>query len=79
MLNPKISIVGTGYVGLSTAVTFAIKGYQVITSTHNNEKAATINKDVPPFHEPELQESLKKLVDNKSLKCTLNHEETYTN
>ena len=74
-----ISVVGTGYVGLSTAVGFAIKGYQVITSTHDPEKAAIINKGIAPFHEPELQENLKKVVDNKSLKCTLNREETILN
>ena len=79
MKKQRISIAGTGYVGLSTAVAFAIKGYQVITSTHNNEKAATINRGVPPFYEPELHENLKKAVDDKSLKCTLNHEETILN
>jgi UDP-glucose 6-dehydrogenase len=44
MSTPNISIVGTGYVGLSTAVGFASKGYKVITSTHDNEKASKINE-----------------------------------
>jgi UDPglucose 6-dehydrogenase len=34
----RISIVGTGYVGLSTAVCFASRGYDVIASTRNEDK-----------------------------------------
>jgi len=40
------------YVGLCTAVGFASKGYTVIASTHDAEKAAKINKGIPPFYEP---------------------------
>jgi len=61
MLNPKISIVGTGYVGLCTAVGFASKGHKVTTSTHDTEKAAIINEGLPPFHETGLKELLEKL------------------
>jgi UDPglucose 6-dehydrogenase len=49
--SKRISITGTGYVGLVTAVGFASKGYKVITSTHDHEKVALINKGVPPFYE----------------------------
>ena len=61
MKKQRISIAGTGYVSLSTAVEFAIKGYEVTTLTHDPEKATKINKGVPQFYEPELQENLKKL------------------
>jgi len=70
-----ISIVGTGYVGLCTAVGFASKGYKVITSTHDPEKAALINKGIPPFHEPKLEESLQKVVKGAYLECVLDREE----
>ena len=79
MKKQRISIAGTGYVGLSTAVGFAIKGYKVITFTHDPEKAAKINKGIPPFYEPELQENLKKVVDEELLKCMLNGIETILN
>jgi UDPglucose 6-dehydrogenase len=75
----RISIVGTGYVGLSTAVAFASKGHKVITSTHDPKKAAQINKGIPPFYEPQLQEKLEETVKNKLLKCTLNLEEAVLN
>jgi len=75
----SISIVGTGYVGLCTAIGFASKGYKVITSTHNPEKATLINKGIPPFYEPGLKESLQKVIRNGYLHCTLNHEEAILN
>jgi len=70
---------GTGYVGLSTAVAFAKKGYQVIASTHDSEKVAMINRGIAPFYEPELQETLEQVVKRKMLKCTLNTEEAVLN
>jgi UDPglucose 6-dehydrogenase len=79
MTQYRISIVGTGYVGLSTAIGFAIKGYKVTTLTHDPEKATKINKGIPPFHEPDLQQNLKKVVNKKLLKCTLNNLEPILN
>jgi UDPglucose 6-dehydrogenase len=76
MTQYRVSIVGTGYVGLSTAIGFAIKGYKVTTLTHDPEKATKISKGIPPFHEPDLQQNLKKVVNKKLLKCTLNDVET---
>ncbi len=75
MKKPQISIVGTGYVGLCTAVGFATKGYRVITSTGDHKKAAMINQGIPPFYESGLQESLEKAVKKGNLICTTNREE----
>lgn len=75
----RISIVGTGYVGLCTAVGFATRGYQVTTSTHDPEKAAMINKGVSPFYEPGLQESLEKVVKEGLLRCVTTREEAVVN
>jgi UDPglucose 6-dehydrogenase len=75
MKKQTISVIGIGYVGLCTAVGFASKGYNVIASTHNAEKAAKINNGIPPFHEPNLQKLLKKTVQNDSLKCLTNQTE----
>jgi UDPglucose 6-dehydrogenase len=70
--KPKISVLGIGYVGLCTAVGFASKGYTVIASTHDAEKAAKINKGIPPFHEPNLQKLLEETIQNGNLKCLIN-------
>ena len=79
MKKPRISIVGTGYVGLCTAVGFASKGYKTVASTHNREKATSINRGVPPFYEPDLQETLLNTVKNGYLKCVLNREKAVSN
>ena len=79
MKKPQISIVGTGYVGLCTAVGFTTKGYKVITSTSDHKKAAMINQGIPPFYEPGLQESLEKAVKKGDLRCTTNREEAIIN
>lgn len=74
MVSYSISIIGTGYVGLCTAVGFANKGYKVIASTNNPKKVDQINSGVPPFFEPGLEELTKKAVKNGYLKCTLGRE-----
>jgi UDPglucose 6-dehydrogenase len=72
MKNPRISVMGIGYVGLCTAVGFASKGYKVVASTHDAQKAAKISKGTPPFYEPKLEELLKKTIQKGHLKCVLN-------
>jgi len=75
MVKRRISVVGTGYVGLCTSVGFAMKGFKVITSTHNQEKANNINKGTSPFYEPGLERMLKKAVSAGHLKCVVGREE----
>jgi UDPglucose 6-dehydrogenase len=75
----KISIVGTGYVGLCTAAGFASKGYEVITSTHNPEKVDKINRGIPPFFESHLEELLKEAVSEGHLRCVLGRTEAIQN
>jgi len=70
--KPKISVIGAGYVGLCTATAFASKGYTVIASDVDAEKAAKINQGTPPFHEPDLQEKLTTSIQNSNLKCLVN-------
>jgi len=79
VIERLISIVGTGYVGLCTAVGFASKGYRVVTSTHDSEKARLINEGIPPFFEPGLEEFLRKVVKKGWLRCVLDREEAVTN
>ncbi len=79
MVQQRVSVVGTGYVGLCTAIGFAVKGYHVVASTHDPEKAASINRGIPPFYEPNLQESLQKTVNNGHLKCILSREQAVLN
>ena len=66
--HPKISIIGTGYVGLCTAVGFASKGYSVIASDVDAAKIEKINSGVPTFYEPGLQEKLSESLAKGNLK-----------
>ncbi len=56
----KISIFGCGYVGLTTAIGLAEMGNQVLGIDTNEEKVKLLQKGVAPFHEPGLQDLLKK-------------------
>src|SRR3972149_5975449 len=79
MKSPRISIIGSGYVGLCTAVGFASKRYKVLASTHDAKKAGLINKGVPPFYELGLDEMLQKVVREGYLKCVLGREKAVFN
>ena len=60
----RISIVGTGYVGLSTAACFASRGYDVIASTRNEDKVRIINAKRAPFHDPGLDEAVRTSIES---------------
>ena len=71
----RISVIGAGYVGLCTAVGFSSRGYCVLASDVNEEKANKINQGVPPFHEPGLQKKLEDSVHKGKLKCLISQTE----
>ena len=54
----RIGIVGTGHVGLVTAVAFASLGDDVIAMDLDEAKIESLTGGTPPFHEPGLQELL---------------------
>ncbi len=70
--QPKISIIGVGYVGLCTAVGLASKGYRVLACDIDAEKIGKINSGVPPFYEPELQEKLTECIKKGTLEGIVN-------
>jgi len=59
----NIAVIGAGYVGLVTGVSFANLGNDVVCVESDREKLALLRKAVPPFYELGLAELLKKNID----------------
>src|SRR3712207_7533661 len=76
-MSMRISIVGTGYVGLVTGVCLAAKGHDVTCVDIDRGKVDAINRGVPPIHEAGLEELLKKHagsnLDRKSTRLNSSH------
>lgn len=58
----KISVIGTGYVGLVSGVCLAEKGHEVVCVDIDNHKVNQINEGIPPIYEDGLEILLKKHV-----------------
>lgn len=58
----KVSIIGTGYVGLVTGVCFAEKGHEVVCVDLDQNKIDQINRGIPPIHERGLEELLRRNI-----------------
>lgn len=71
----KIAIIGTGYVGLVTGIALAIRRHQVICVDTDQEKVAKVNAGKSPFHEPGIDEYLKKVLRQNMLHATTNFED----
>lgn len=65
----KISIIGTGYVGLVTGVCFAEKGHDVVCVDVDQKKVDLINAGTPPIFERGLEDLLRKNI-KKGLRAT---------
>jgi UDPglucose 6-dehydrogenase len=60
-----VGIIGLGFVGLSFASVLGSKGYTVIGVDSDKEKISKIKTGKTPFHEPKLDETLRKALKNK--------------
>lgn len=56
----NISVIGTGYVGLTTGVALAHLGHKVVCADIDEAKVELLNKGIPPIYEPDLEELMAK-------------------
>ncbi len=64
----KISVVGTGYVGLVTGTCFAEVGHDVICIDIDEAKIAKMRRGEIPIYEPGLEDIFKRNIQNERLK-----------
>jgi UDPglucose 6-dehydrogenase len=72
---PRLSVLGTGYLGATHAVCMAELGYEVIGLDVDEGKVAKLNSGEVPFFEPGLPELLRKALDSGRLRFTTSYEE----
>lgn len=68
----NISIIGVGYVGLVTGVSLAEIGNKVTCIDIDKKKIEQLNKGIPTIYEENLEELLKKNIDNKNIAFSTN-------
>jgi len=71
----KVSIIGTGYVGLVSGVCFAELGHDVVCIDTIKEKVRDINAGEPPIFEEGLEEMLRRHLSNGSFHATTDYGE----
>jgi UDPglucose 6-dehydrogenase len=67
---PRITVIGTGYLGLTHAVCMADLGHQVLAIDVDEEKIAKAAAGEAPFFEPGLEPLLRKNLDGGRLRFT---------
>lgn len=74
----NISIIGTGYVGLSAAVGLAKMGHKVICYDTDNEKLDSVDGGESPIYEPLIDKYLNDVLSQGSLSTNRDLEKTIT-
>ena len=69
----KIAIIGTGYVGLASAVGFAHLGHDVVGIDIDKEKITKLSRGKSPIYEKDMEVFLKKSLKKKKIKFSTDY------
>ena len=72
----KITVIGTGYVGLVTGTCFAHMGNKVTCLDIDKEKIDNLSKGIVPIFEPGLEKIVKQSINNNALSFSSNTKES---
>lgn len=72
---PRMTVIGTGYLGATHAVCMAILGYEVLGVDVDRAKIAELAAGRVPFFEPGLGEKLREALDSGRLRFTTDFDE----
>ncbi len=75
----KITMIGTGYVGLVTGTCFAESGNDVTCLDVDQRKVDLLNRGGVPIYEPGLEELVKRNASAGRLKFTTDYKEAISN
>jgi UDPglucose 6-dehydrogenase len=75
----KITIIGTGFVGVVTAAVYASFGHEVVGLDIDDKKIEALRNSKVPFYEPQLEELLALTQKNGQLTFTTSYQEAISN
>lgn len=74
----RITIVGTGYLGLTTGVCLANKGHEITCVDIDEKKIEKLNQGKEVIYEPGMKELLEEAIKNNKITFTTNYKEAYS-
>ena len=73
----KVAVVGSGYVGLTTALSFCYHKHKVLVHDINKNKVDKLKNGIPTFYESGLENLLKKQIQKKNIFFTSSFSEMF--
>ena len=73
--KPRLSVIGTGYLGATHAVCMAELGFDVVGLDVDENKVARLSAGEVPFFEPGLDDLLRKTLDSGRLRFTTSYDD----
>jgi UDPglucose 6-dehydrogenase len=74
-MTTRITVIGTGYLGVTHAVCMAELGFEVLGLDVDAAKVDLLNEGIVPFYEPDLEPLLRKHRDADRVRFTTSYEE----